>query len=141
MLVKDVMNKNVVVAKDSATVREASRVMKNYDIGSLVVLKGTDIIGIVTERDIVNSVASSKDPDVTEISEVMSKKVVTVSPEQTIEEAVDLMVEHKIKKLPVVEAGKIKGIITASDIVVVEPKLIASVANLISMKLPGYSGS
>jgi CBS domain-containing protein len=141
MLVKDVMNKNVVVAKDSATVREASRVMKNYDIGSLVVLKGTEIIGIVTERDIVNSVASSKDPDVTEISEVMSKKVVTVSPEQTIEEAVDLMVEHKIKKLPVVEAGKIKGIITASDIVVVEPKLIASVANLISMKLPGYSGS
>jgi CBS domain-containing protein len=141
MLVKDVMNKNVVVAKDSATVREASRVMKNYDIGSLVVLRGTEIIGIVTERDIVNSVASSKDSDVTEIKDVMSKKVITVSPEQTIEEAVDMMVEHKIKKLPVVESGKIKGIITASDIVVVEPKLIASVANLISMKLPGYSGS
>ena len=50
------------------------------------------------------------------------------------------MTEHKIKKLPVVEDNKIKGIITASDIVVVEPKLIASVADLISMKLPGYRG-
>jgi CBS-domain-containing membrane protein len=141
MLVKDVMNKNVVVAKDSATVRDASRVMKNYDIGSLVVLKGTEIIGIVTERDVVESVAQSKDPDVTEVKDIMSKKVITISPEATIEEAVDIMVEHKIKKLPVVEDGKIKGIVTASDIVVVEPKLIASVANLISMKLPGYSGS
>jgi len=140
MLVKDVMNKNVVVAKSDATVREASKVMQKYRIGSLIVLKDAKIEGILTERNILESVARGNDPDSTLLSDIMSKNVVTVNSDQTVEEAVDLMVQHKIKKLPVLDNGKLKGIITASDIVVVEPKLIASVASLISMKLPGYSG-
>jgi len=140
MLVKDVMNKNVVVAKSGVTVREASKVMSKYKIGSLVVLKENDIIGIITEGDIMESVAGDKDPDSTIIENIMSEKVLTVDPEDTIEDAADKMVQNKIKKLPVVEDGKLKGIITASDIVVVEPKLIESVASLISVKMPGYSG-
>jgi predicted transcriptional regulator len=66
--------------------------------------------------------------------------VITVEPDKTIEEAVNLMTKHKIKKLPVVEDNKLVGIVTASDIVVVEPKLIESIANLVSIKLPGYRG-
>lgn len=140
MLVKDVMNKNVVVAKSDATIREAAKVMNKFRIGSLIVLKEEAIAGIVTERNVLIAVASGKDTDSTAIEEIMTKKVVTVDPDQTVEAAVDLMIQNKIKKLPVVEDNKLKGIITASDIVVVEPKLIASVANLISMKLPGYRG-
>ncbi len=140
MLVKDVMNKNVVVAKSDATIREAAKVMNKFHIGSLIVLKEEAIAGIVTERNVLTAVASGKNPDSTAIEEIMTKKVVTVDPDQTVEAAVDLMIQNKIKKLPVVEDNKLKGIITASDIVVVEPKLIASVANLISMKLPGYRG-
>ncbi len=140
MLVKDVMNKNVVVAKSDVTIREASKVMSKYRIGSLVVLKDEKIAGIITEGDIMESVAGDRDPDTTTIEDIMTDKVHTVTPDQTVESAVDIMVKNKIKKLPVVEAGKLKGIITASDIVVVEPKLVASVASLISMKLPGYSG-
>ena len=140
MLVKDVMNKNVVVAKAKVTIREASKVMSKYKIGSLVVLKDGDIVGIVTEGDIMESVASDKNPDTDTIENIMSQKVFTVDPEDTIENAADIMVQNKIKKLPVVEDGKLKGIITASDIVIVEPKLIQSVASLISMKIPGYSG-
>lgn len=140
MLVKDVMNKNVVVAKSNATIREAAKVMNKFRIGSLIVLKEEAIAGIVTERNVLTAVASGKDTDSTAIEEIMTKKVVTVDPDQTVEAAVDLMIQNKIKKLPVVEDNKLKGIITASDIVVVEPKLIASVANLISMKLPGYRG-
>jgi CBS domain-containing protein len=140
MLVKDVMHKNVVVAKADVTIKEASKVMTQYKIGSLIVLKDDKIVGIMTESDIVKSVSKDLDLDSTVLEEVMSKKIVTIDPEKTIEDAVDLMVKNKIKKVPVVEQGKIKGIITASDIVVVEPKLIASIANLISLKLPGLRG-
>jgi CBS domain-containing protein len=140
MLVKDVMNKNVVVAKSDVSIREATKVMNKFHIGSIVVVKGEKIVGIMTERNVLKAVASGKDMDSTMIEDIMSMNVVTTDPEATIESAVDLMVQPKIKKLPVVEGNKIRGIITASDIVVVEPKLIASVADLISMKLPGYRG-
>ena len=140
MLVKDVMNKNVVVAKSDVTIKEASKVMAEYKIGSLVVLKDSEIKGIITDTDIVRALAKDMDIDATTMEDIMSKKVFTVDPEQTIEEAVDLMVKHKIKRLPVVEEGKIKGIVTATDIAVVEPKLIASIASLISLRLPGLSG-
>ena len=140
MLVKDVMNTNVVVAKADATIREASEVMNKYNIGSLVVVKDSGIAGIITEHNVLESVAAGRNPDETKIAEIMSPEVVTVAPDSTVEQAVDLMVKHKIKKLPVVDGDKLMGIITASDIIVVEPKLVASIANLISMKLPGYSG-
>ncbi len=140
MLVKDVMNKNVVVAKFDVTIREATKVMNKFRIGSLVVLKEEKIAGILTERNVLEAVAAGKDPDSIAIEDIMTKNVVTIDPDEAVEVAVDLMTQHKIKKLPVVENDKIKGIITASDIVVVEPKLIASIANLISMKLPGYRG-
>jgi len=140
MLVKDVMNKNVVVAKSDVTIREATKVMNKFRIGSLVVLKEEKIAGILTERNVLEAVAGGKDADTTAIEDIMTKKVITIDPDESVEAAVDLMTQHKIKKLPVVENNKLKGIITASDIVVVEPKLIASVANLISMKLPGYRG-
>lgn len=140
MLVKDVMNKNVVVAKSDVTIREAAKVMNKFHIGSLIVLKDEAIAGIMTERNVLTAVANGKDADSTTIEDIMTKKVITVDPDQTVEAAVDLMIQNKIKKLPVVEDNKLKGIITASDIVVVEPKLVASVANLISMKLPGYRG-
>ncbi len=140
MMVKDVMNTNVVVAKAEATIREASEVMNKYNIGSLVVVKEGGIAGIITEHNVLESVAAGKNPDETKIGDVMSPEVVTVAPDNTIEQAVDLMVQHKIKKLPVVDGEKLMGIVTASDIIVVEPKLVASIANLISIKLPAYSG-
>lgn len=140
MMVKDVMNTNVVVAKSEATIREASEVMNKYNIGSLVVVGEAGIAGIITEHNVLESVAAGKNPDDTKISEIMSPEVVTVAPDSTIEQAVDLMVQHKIKKLPVMDGEKLAGIITASDIIVVEPKLVASIANLISMKMPAYSG-
>lgn len=140
MLVKQVMNKKVVVAKPNVTIREASKVMSKFHIGSLVVVDESGIAGILTERDILISVAEGKDADQTQIRDIMSRNVITIEPDKTVEEVVDLMVEHKIKKLPVVREGKLVGIITASDIVVVEPKLIQNIANLVSIKLPGYRG-
>jgi CBS domain-containing protein len=140
MLVKDIMNKNVVIAKPEITVREASTAMNKFHIGSLVIVKDNNIVGILTERDILTAVAEGKDLERTLAEEIMTKNVITIEPGKRIEDAVNLMTEHKIKKLPVVDDGKLVGIVTASDIIVVEPKLIETVANLLSIRMPGYRG-
>ncbi|MBI1979103.1 MAG: CBS domain-containing protein [Candidatus Aenigmarchaeota archaeon] len=140
MLVSEVMNKNVVVVKKDATLKQASEVMAKTRIGSLVVVEKNDIIGIVTSSDIIKSIAKDKVPGNTLIEEVMSKRVFTVEPDATIQDAVAVMVENKIRELPVVENKKIKGIVTVTDVAVVEPKLIASIASLLSMQFPGYRG-
>jgi predicted transcriptional regulator len=70
----------------------------------------------------------------------MTKNVIMIEPDKTIEDAVNLMTDNRIKKIPVVKDGNLVGIITASDIIVVEPKLIENIANLISIKIPGYRG-
>ena len=140
MLVNEVMNRNVVVVKRDATLKQASEVMAKTRIGSLVVVDGSKISGIITSSDIIKSIAQDKAPENTLIEEVMSKKVFTVKPDVDIQDAVDIMIENKIRELPVVENNKIKGIITVTDIAVVEPKLIASIAQLLSMQFPGYKG-
>ncbi|MBI2547656.1 MAG: CBS domain-containing protein [Candidatus Aenigmarchaeota archaeon] len=140
MLVSEVMNKNVVIIKKDATVKQASEFMAKAKIGSLVVVEKDKITGIVTSTDIVRAVAQDKQPQNTLIEEVMSKRVFTVDPDTTLQSAVDVMIENKIKELPVVENKKIKGILTVTDIAVVEPKLIASIASLLSMQFPAYRG-
>jgi len=140
MLVREVMNKNVITVKPDVTIKEAAGIMSNYHIGSLVVLENNKLLGILTERNVLVSVADGKDPELTTVEEVMTKKVITIDPSKTIEDAVALMIEHNIKKLPVVDGDKLVGIITASDIIVVEPKLIEGIAKLISINLPGYRG-
>jgi CBS domain-containing protein len=140
MLVRDIMKKDVMTTKQDATIKEAASVMSNRHIGSLVVLEKEKIVGIITERNILKSIADGLDPELTTVEEVMTKNVITIEPDKTIDDAVGLMAQHGIKKLPVVDGSKLVGIITASDIIVVEPKLIESIANLLSIKLPGYRG-
>jgi len=142
MLVREIMNKNVIGTNPNASAREAAKIMSQYHIGSLLVLEDKKIVGIITEGDILKKVVSKhKDLDEIKVSEIMTTKVVTIEPDKTIEDAVDLMLQNRIKKLPVVENEKVVGIVTASDIIVVEPKLIEAISSLISIKIPGYSGS
>lgn len=140
MIVNDVMSKNVVVIKKDATIKEASEVMSKIGIGSLVVAEDNKIIGMLTNNDIVKSVANEKPSQSTLIEDIMEKDVVTIEPDKTLQEAVDLMIQHKLRQIPVVENDKIKGILSVTDIAVVEPKLIASIAGLLSMQFPGYRG-
>ena len=140
MIVRNVMHKDVVTVRPNLSLREASKIMSKFGIGSLVVVEDENLVGIITSTDIIKAVAEGKDVDNTLVSEVMSKDVITVDPDESLEEAVEKMMEKNIKRLPVVEGGKLVGIITASDIIVVEPKLIEGIANLLSLKLPGYKG-
>lgn len=136
MLVRDVMNKKVVTVEPGVTVKEAAKIMTRCGIGSLLVVdKNKKVVGVVTNGNVLETIAKGKDADLVTLEEVMSKKVVSVEPDKTIEHAVNLMVENKIKKLPVVDGNRLVGIVTASDIIVVEPKLIEEIAKLISINL------
>lgn len=131
MLVKEAMTKKVIIINPDTTIKDAAKIMSQYRVGSIVVLENEKLVGIITELDIIwKVVASELDPKITLVRDVMSKNVVTINADQTLEDATDVMVENKIKKLPVIEGNKIIGIITATDIISIQPKLIESLAKL-----------
>lgn len=106
------MNKAIAIEHD-VSVKEAARIMSNRNIGSLIVLKDNKIAGIITERDIMKNVSCLGK----KISSIMSKNVVTIDHNESLENAALIMTERKIKRLPIVDGGKLVGIITATDIV------------------------
>ena len=135
MLVKEVMIKDVKTIRPTATIKEAATMMNENRFGSLMVVSGTgNIEGIVTERDILTDVvAEGKDSNCVRVEEIMTKDLVMISPDKTLEEAADIMTENKIKKLPVVEEGKLIGIVTATDLIAYEKDLIEKIATLLTV--------
>jgi CBS domain-containing protein len=131
MLVKNAMTKNVLVVSPDTTIKDAAKIMSQQRVGSLVVMEKNKLVGIITELDIIwKVVANEMNPATTLVRDVMTRKVLTINADQTLEEATHLMVENRIKKLPVLEDNKIVGIITATDVISIQPKLIESLAKL-----------
>jgi CBS domain-containing protein len=112
MRIKEIMNKAIVIDHD-VSVKEAAKIMSGRNIGSLIVLKKNKIVGIMTERDVLKNVSSLG----RRISHVMSKNVITIDHGESIDNAALIMTEKKIKRVPVIDEGKLVGIITATDIV------------------------
>lgn len=140
MLVREVMNRTVVTVKPEITLKESAKVMSEAHIGCLIVYVDEKILGVITSTDILKAIASEKDANVTYAADIMTRNVMTIEPDKDLEEAVDIMIKHKIKKLPVVSDGKLVGLITTSDIVTVEPRLVANFSDLMSLRTPLYSG-
>jgi len=115
--VKDIMSKDTVTISKSTSLQEAAQKMNSSKIGCVIVTDNSNPIGIVTERDFVTKVAAEGRPLFTEIFEVMSSPLITISPDETIWEASEIMKEKGIHKLPVKENDQIVGIVTTSDIV------------------------
>jgi len=134
MIVKEVMNRNVKTVRPEDTVKDAAKIMNENHIGSLVVVSGTgEVVGIVTERDILAKVvATGKGANDVEVSDIMTPNIITVTPDRSLEEAADIMTENKIKKLPVVHEGRLVGIVTASDLIAYEKDLIEKVSVLLA---------
>jgi CBS domain-containing protein len=97
---------------------EAIQIMASHDVGALVVMEGSQMVGIITERDYIRKVLLGKRhlEDI-RIREIMTEKVISVSPEQTIDGCMALMIDHQIRHLPVTENGKPMGIISIRDVV------------------------
>ena len=116
--VKDIMVKDVITVEVDATVREAAKLMYEHEIGCLIVTKKGNPVGIVTERDILKRVLlESRDPRNTKIGKIMSKPLVVGEPQTDVRDAVRLMVEGRIQRIPIVEDGVLLGLVTFTDIV------------------------
>ena len=119
---------DVVTVEPDVDVRRAVRAMNDFEIGCLVVVEAGRVVGILTERDVLKRVVDEgRKPEETRVREVMSKPPITISPDVDLETAIELMFKHKIKKLPVVENGKLVGLITFTDLVRAQPALIQAV--------------
>lgn len=131
--VRDVMVREVISVDENSTVREAVDVMNEFQIGSLIVLEKGKAIGMVTERDFLKRViAGEKDPKNTKVKEIMTSPLVVIEPNVDLEEAVKIMFEKKIKKLAVVDAKKLVGIVTLTDIARFQPQMIKMLKRLTS---------
>lgn len=117
MLVSELMNSSVVSLTPDATVSLAARVLSRNNIGSIpVCTPDGKVKGIVTDRDIVlRCVATESDPEKTQVREIMSRNVITVSPEDDVREATRIMAAEQIRRLPVVQNGKVVGMLSLGD--------------------------
>jgi CBS domain-containing protein len=132
MLVKDVMNADVKTVDADATIQEAAQLMSRHRVGCLIVTKDSRLMGIITEDDILRKVvAEAKNASKGTVKDYMTKDVIMVSPSDDIETAIQIMLDKKIKKLPVVSGNRLIGIVTTTDICTAEPELIKKVSELL----------
>ncbi|MEM3577373.1 MAG: CBS domain-containing protein [Candidatus Bathyarchaeia archaeon] len=132
VLVRDVMSKDVRVVRPDTTVREVVATMNKFDIGSIIVVQGDRPVGIITERDILRRlVEPCLAPETLTARQVMTSPVQTINENASIEEAAKLMAKKRVKRLPVMNDGKLVGIITFSDIVAKVPTMLSILEELL----------
>jgi CBS domain-containing protein len=117
--IRDVMTEDVVVMPAEAPLTQASREMRDRDIGDVIVLEGEQVAGILTDRDIVvRAIAEGRSPDDTPIGDVASRDLATLGPDDAVDDAVRIMREQAVRRVPVVEEGRPVGIVSIGDLAV-----------------------
>jgi len=114
----DTKGRHVVSIGPGASVFEAIKIMADNSVGSLVVMDGDTLLGIVTERDYARKVIlKGRSSENTRVSDIMSAEVLTASTAHTVNQCMELMTERRIRHLPVVEAERLIGLISIGDLV------------------------
>jgi CBS domain-containing protein len=116
MRVAEVMTEASLSDTPTDTLRDAAALMWREQTGSLVVLDGADLVGIVTERDILRAVAQNVDLDALTVAEVMTTDVLTTTGSTSLNDAARLMAQHWIRHLPVLEGSRVIGMLSQRDI-------------------------
>ena len=117
MKIEQLMTKNVVTLPITASVHEAVQLLNKHKIGCLVIVHNNEIAGIITERDLLERVLEKcRNPKQTSVSEIMTRNVITGTPDMDTLETTRLMFKLKVKKLPITDGSKLVGIITLTDI-------------------------
>src|SRR5215210_897636 len=116
--IREVMTSNPSSIEADQPVIEAARLMRDEDVGLAPVVEGDRLVGTLTDRDIaIRVVAEGRDPQSTQAREVASTDLVTIDPEQNLDEALRLMAEHQVRRLPVVEEdGRLVGVVAQADV-------------------------
>lgn len=134
MPVKDIMTRDVATVDIKSDVPQLARKMLVLDVGSVIITDGKHPVGIVTERDIVRKIIS-KDlkPGAISVRELMTTPLITIPASGDVTEAMHMMVKMKIRRLPVVETGKLIGIVTDTDLIAVSAEMGSIFSDLIQM--------
>jgi len=117
MFIENIMKKDIKTVDYNETIKSACEKFKDNWIGCLIVTDNDSIVGIVTERDVIQrTICNDKDPKVSKINEIMTKEVISIDQNETVDQAVEKLKENNIKKLPVTSNTDLVGIITLTDI-------------------------
>lgn len=116
MKVRDVASSAVVAVGPAQSLREATQLMAKHRVGSAVVQDAEQLIGILTERDVLNAVASGTLPDEVTVQDIMTADVVTVGPDWDLVEAAGEMARRRIRHLVVYEGGQLLGVLSVRDV-------------------------
>jgi CBS domain-containing protein len=115
--IEELMSQPPTAVASDATLRAAARTMRDLDIGDVVVLEDGRPVGIATDRDlVVRGLAEGRDPERTPVGDVCSRDLATLSPKDSIDEAVQLMREKSLRRVPVVENGTLRGVVSIGDL-------------------------
>lgn len=115
--VRDVMTQNPRAVRPEDSVVDAARVLRDENVGSLPIVEGDRLIAIVTDRDIaIRVVAEGRDPSSVSVQEIASRDPVTAESTSDLDEALRLMARHQVRRLPVVEEGRLVGILAQADV-------------------------
>ena len=116
--IREVMTANPRSIERSTPVAEAARLMRDENVGSLPITEGDRLVGTITDRDItIRVTAEGRDPQSTTVGDVASTDLVTIDPQQDLDEALRLMAQHQVRRLPVVEEdGRLVGILAQADV-------------------------
>jgi CBS domain-containing protein len=116
--IRELMTSNPRSSQADKPVIEAAKIMRDDDVGLVPIVEGDRLVGTLTDRDIaIRLVAEGKDPASTPVKDVASRDLVTVDPDQDLDEALRLMAQHQVRRLPVVEEdGKLVGVVAQADV-------------------------
>ena len=117
-IIREAMTSNPKTVSGNQTVVDAARIMKQEDAGIVPIVEGQKLVGGLTDRDIaIKVVAEGKDPQSVKVTELASSDLVTIDPQQDLDEALRLMARHQVRRLPVVEEdGRLVGILAQADV-------------------------
>lgn len=117
MQVREIMSTRIVSVEPTSTVKDAALLMNRHNIGAVPVVDGATVRGMITDRDIVlRCVAENRDATTLKVSDICSQGAVSVGPEQNLSEAMNLMSTEQVRRLPVVDNGRLVGMISVADV-------------------------
>lgn len=114
----EIMTTDIETVCRSDNAFEAARKMESLNVGAIPVVEGNDLVGMITDRDLAIRGYAQKQPATTSVEDLMSNQIITGSPEMSVDEAAELMAENQIRRLPIVENGKMVGIVSIGDLAV-----------------------
>ena len=136
MKIGDLMTRNYIYVNPNTNLKECARTMIKKRVGSLIIKEGNNLKGILTEKDIVWAISKKSKKDLADIKikDLMKRKVITIKPGADIVDAMQKFKKKKIRRLPVVENGKLIGMITSNDILRIDPGLFQIMFETIKIK-------